>query len=353
MQVARKVTQMAENPWAGKKVMITGACGTVGKELLHQILALGPAEIVGIDNNEAGIFYLRQEVPDNVHLYICDVRDRDRLFLRAHGVDIVMHAAAYKNAPVCEDSPMEAVQNNILGTQNVIDAGIAANAERVLFNSTDKAVNPTSVMGTTKLMCERLITAANAQRRGKRPILASSRFGNVLGSRGSVIPVFANQIRAGGPVTLTDPDMTRFIMTLSQAVQLVVDAVFWAQGGEVFVTKMPVIRIEDLAIAMVEELAPEFGHDAASIEVRVTGHRPAEKIYEELVNEEEVRRTIELEKHFVVLPALEAVYQETIHEYAGQVPAKASAAYNSSLQTPMSREELRGYLRDNGLLDGL
>ncbi len=344
---------MAENPWAGKRVMITGVCGTVGKELLHQILQAGASEIIGLDNNEAEIFYLWQDSPDNVHPYVADVRDRDRLFQRARGVDVIMHAAAYKNAPICEDSPMAAVQNNIIGTQNVIDAGIEANCERVLFNSTDKAVNPTSVMGTTKLMCERLITAANAQRRGAKPILASSRFGNVLGSRGSVIPLFARQIRAGGPVTLTDPDMTRFIMTLTQAVQLVLDAVFWARGGEVFVTKMPVIRIEDLALAMVDELAAKAGHDPASIEIRVTGHRPGEKLYEELVNEEEVRRTLELENHFVVLPALQSVYGETIHEYAGQVPARASAAYNSSVQAPMSREVLRSYLRDNGLLEGL
>jgi FlaA1/EpsC-like NDP-sugar epimerase len=342
---------MTDNPWQGKRVMITGVCGTVGGELLRQILALDVAEVVGIDVNEAEIYYLRQRMPENVHHYVCNVRDRDRLFLRAEGAQIIMHAAAYKNAPVCEDSPYETVQNNIIGTQNVIDAGIAANAERVLFNSTDKAVNPTSVMGTTKLMCERLITAANAQRRGAQPILASSRFGNVLGSSGSVIPVFARQIAAGGPVTVTDPDMTRFIMTLSEAVQLVLGAVFWAKGGEVFVTKMPVIRIEDLAIAMVEVLAPVYGHDPEEVKIEIVGHRPGEKLYEELVNEEEVRRTIELERHFVVLPALRQLYQTAVHEYEGQLPGEVTMAYNSSVEPAMSRDRLRTYLRENGLLN--
>jgi len=148
---------------------------------------------------------------------------------------------------LCEESPRDAIQTNILGTQNVIDAAQANRVKRVLFTSSDKAVNPTNVMGTSKLMGERLMTAANAQRQGESdPLFSCTRFGNILGSRGSVIPLFKRQIGAGGPVTLTDPAMTRFIMTLEEAVQLVMDSVFLARGGEVFVTKMPVVRIARL-----------------------------------------------------------------------------------------------------------
>lgn len=339
--------------WAGKRVMITGVCGTVGRELLNQIGAVGPDEIIGIDNNESELFFLGEEhaAVDGVHLYLCDIRDRDRLADRMRGVDIVMHAAAFKHVTLCEHSPWEAIQNNIQGTQNVIDASLVNSVERMFFNSTDKAVNPTSVMGTSKLMCERLITAADAQRHGDGTILASSRFGNVLGSRGSVMPLFARQIAAGGPVRLTDTNMTRFIMTLKQAVQLVIDAVFWAHGGEVFVTKMPVVRIEDLAAVMIQELAPAHGFAAEQIEVEIIGTRAGEKLYEELVNEEEVRRVVELARHYVVLPALSPVTDGLRDRYPGVVAEATDRAYNSSSVQAMNQEELRRYLLDDGLLD--
>ena len=174
------------------------------------------------------------------------------------GINLVFHTAAFKHVILCERSPFEAVQTNIIGIQNIIQAAIANQVARLIFTSSDKAVNPTNVMGTSKLMGERLMTAANGNACGNCQIFASTRFGNVLGSRGSVIPIFREQIKMGGPVTLTDPEMTRFIMSIKQAVQLVIDSAFLAQGGEVFVTKMPVIRIQDLAEVMINELAPNF-----------------------------------------------------------------------------------------------
>jgi FlaA1/EpsC-like NDP-sugar epimerase len=172
------------------------------------------------------------------------------------------------------------------------------------LTSSDKAVNPTNVMGTSKLMAERLVTAANARARGNDQIFVSTRFGNVLGSRGSVIPLFLHQIRMGGPVTLTSSQMTRFIMTMEEAVNLVMDSLFLARGGEVFVTKMPVIRIRDLAEVMIEELAAEYGYRPSDIRIDVIGPRPGEKMYEELISEEEIQRSIELPKYFVIRPAI-------------------------------------------------
>lgn len=341
------------SPWAQKRVMITGVCGTVGRELLRQISRTGPEEIIGIDKNESELFFLRDQYAehDKHHFYLCDVRDRERLVARMRGIDIVMHAAAYKHVVLCEHSPWDAVQNNIIGTQNVIDAAMVNSVERVIFSSTDKAVNPTSVMGTSKLMCERLISAANAQRRGNGPILASSRFGNVLASQGSVMHVFARQIVAGGPVTLTDLRMTRFIMTLKQAVKLVMDAVFKAHGGEVFVTKMVIVRIEDLAEVMIEELAPAQGFEPDEIEVKVIGAKAGEKLYEELINEEETRRVIGLRDHFVILPALKSVYENVNYDYPDILTEKIEQPYNSSTGKSMSKDEVRGYLTDNKLLD--
>lgn len=342
-----------ENPWLGRRVLITGVCGTVGRELLRQVVQRQPAEIVGLDNNESELFFLDEEYRGQPHVrfYLGDMRDRDKLLEKMRGIDVVLHSAALKHVILCEQSPRDAVQTNILGTQNVVDAAVANNVQRVLFTSSDKAVNPTNVMGTSKLMGERLVTAANAFRRGGGPVLASTRFGNVLGSRGSVIPLFKRQIARGGPVTLTDPQMTRFIMTLEEAVRLVMDSAFLARGGEVFVTKMPAIAIADLAAVMVEELAPRHGFDPASIEVQVIGSKAGEKLYEELMNEEEVRRTVELPLYFVILPAFQSVYEAIDYRYPGMLSAAADRPYNSAAVDLMSREALRQYLLGNRLLE--
>ena len=341
------------DPLDGKSVLITGVCGTVGHELLRQIISRNPKEIVGLDNNEEGLFFLTEECRPfpNVRLFLGDIRDRDELMRKMRGIDIVLHAAAFKHVILCEQSPQNAVQTNILGTQNVIDASIAAGVSRVLFTSSDKAVNPTNVMGTSKLMGERLITAANAHRKEGGPIFAATRFGNVLGSRGSVIPLFRRQIAARGPLTLTDSRMTRFIMTLAEAVSLVMDSVFLAKGGEVFVTKMPVARIEDLARAMIDLLAPKHGHRPEDIEIRTIGAKAGEKVYEELMNEEETRRTMELARYFVVLPAFKSVYEDIEYRYPNVLAEEVSNPYNSSIEAAMSQDELRAYLLIHGLVD--
>ncbi len=337
-----------DNDWQGKRVLISGVCGTVGRELLKQIVEKGACEVVGLDNNETELFFLCEEYAanTNVYLYLGDLRDRDKLMRKMQGVDIVLHAAALKHVILCEKTPRDAVQTNILGVQNVIDAAIANRVERVIFTSSDKAVNPTNVMGTTKLMGERLMTAANAHQRSGGTVFSSTRFGNVLGSRGSVLPIFRKQIESGGPVTLTDPEMTRFIMTIEQAASLVLDSVFLAQGGEVFVTKMEVVRISDIAEVMINHLSahPE------KIEVKVIGSKPGEKLYEELMNDEETRRTVEVNDYFVVLPAFKQVYEAISYEYPGMGKEGIVDPYNSSLQQAMGQEDLKSYLIKNKLI---
>ncbi|MDP9437259.1 MAG: polysaccharide biosynthesis protein [Actinomycetota bacterium] len=335
--------------WREKKVLITGVCGTVGRELLRQVVGQGPGEVIGLDNNESELFFINEEYREDsrVRFSLGDLRDRDSLIRRTQGVDVILHAAALKHVLLCEESPRDAVQTNIIGTQNVIDAALANDVERVLLTSSDKAVNPTNVMGTSKLMGERLMTAANAVRRGEKPIFASTRFGNVLGSRGSVIPIFKRQIKKGGPVTLTDPEMTRFIMTLEQAVRLVMESVFLAMGGEVFVTKMQVLRIADLAEVMSEELSPD-----GSVPVKVIGSKAGEKLYEELMNDEETRRTLELERYFVVVPAFKSLYADVEYSYPGVEAKDVDRPYNSANEKPMQREALRCYLKEHRLLEG-
>ena len=346
------MNNLKNNTWKDQRVLITGVCGTVGNELLKQVLSHEPSEIIGIDNNESELFFLSEKYRDNplVNLYLGDLRDRDRLTRLLDGIDIVLHSAALKHVILCEKSPTDAVQTNIVGVQNIIDTAIQNQVKRVLFTSSDKAVNPTNVMGTSKLMGERLMTAANAYRRGDGPIFASTRFGNVLGSRGSVIPLFKRQIAEGGPVTLTDTRMTRFIMTLKEAVRLVMESTMLARGGEVFVTKMPIVEIPVLAEVMVEELAQHYQHDPQNIQIKVIGSKPGEKLYEELLNDEEGRRTVELPRYYVVLPAFKSVYEKIEYQYPEMIRTAVENPYNSAGEKAMSKKELRQYLYEHKLL---
>ena len=333
----------------GKSIFVTGSCGTIGAELVAQLLSnpkYNPKELIGIDNNESALFFQDQLYLDDsrASFFVTDIRDKDELSNRMKGVDIVIHAAALKHVILCERSPEQAVQTNINGVQNVIAAASLNDVEIVIFTSSDKAVNPTNVMGTTKLMGERLMTAANSSKRENGPIFASTRFGNVLGSSGSVIPIFRNQISNGGPVTLTDKKMTRFVMSVEEAVELVLNSVIEAKGGEVFVTKMPVMKIEDLAIAMIEELAPN------EIEVTEIGSKPGEKLYEELMSDEETRRTIELDKFFSVLPAFRGIYSDIDYNYSTIVSELVEDPYVSEQQTSLTVEEVKDFLRNNKLL---
>ncbi|APZ94666.1 SDR family NAD(P)-dependent oxidoreductase [Fuerstiella marisgermanici] len=347
----------------GKTVLVTGGCGTVGRELVRQIVSQTPAEVRVIDSNESEIFFLEQEMDAQIAeenlqdvtalCHVGDIRDVDRLNTLFEGVDVVFHLAALKHVILCEKSPFDATQTNIIGVKNVIQAALNNNVERVIFTSSDKGVNPTNVLGTSKLMGERLITSANSLKINKRTVFSSTRFGNVLGSRGSVATVFERQIKAGGPVTLTDPEMTRFVMTLKQACSLVLEASELARGGEVFVTKMPVMRIEDLAHVMIYRLAPEFGHAPTDVEVTNIGSKAGEKFYEELMTDEETRRTWELPNMFTVLPAFRSVYQEIEYDYPTILRKQVTEPYNSATGDMMTYPEIEELLELCGVLQAI
>lgn len=339
----------------GKSILVTGACGTVGSELIRQLLtdsAYSHCEVMGIDNNESQLFFLDQQylANDRAHFFVADIRDKDELLSKMAGIDVVFHCAALKHVILSERSPEQAVQTNILGVQNVIAVAQANVVEKVIFTSSDKAVNPTNVMGTSKLMGERLMTAANSNKRGKCPIFASTRFGNVLGSNGSVIPIFHNQIAQGGPVTLTHREMTRFVMSIEESVRLVIDSATLARGGEVFITKMPVVRIEDLAKAMIAELAPVHGYKPEGIGITEIGTKPGEKLYEELMSQEETRRAVDLKHYFSVLPAFRGIYHEIQYDYPDLVTQDVTNPYVSADETALSVDQIRQLLQDYKLL---
>ena len=339
--------------FSGKRILVTGACGTIGRELTRQLLnAYQLDELVALDNNESELFFLEQEFAEfpNAHFFLADIRDKDKLCRITDGIDIIFHTAAYKHVILCERSPLEAVQTNIIGVQNIIDAAIENKVVKVLFTSSDKAVNPTNVMGTSKLMGERLISAANSSSRRDETIFSSTRFGNVLGSRGSVIPIFREQILKGGPLTLTDPAMTRFIMSIQDAVRMVIDSALLACGGEVFVTKMDTIIIKDLAEVMIQELSDIHGFKPEDIKIQVIGTKPGEKMYEELLNTEETRRAWELERYFSILPAFLSIYRNVNYDYNEIISKEVNNSYDSGHESPMSKAALAAFLKENNLL---
>ena len=339
-----------------KSILVTGACGTVGSELIRQLLTqpkYAPREVIGIDNNESQLFFSDQQYldDDRANFFVVDIRDRYELTRKMEAVDIVFHCAALKHVILCERSPEQAVQTNIQGVQNIIAAAQANSVQKVIFTSSDKAVNPTNVMGTSKLMGERLMTAANSNKRSNGPVFASTRFGNIMGSNGSVVPIFYNQIANGREVTLTHHEMTRFVMSVEESVRLVIDSAELAQGGEVFVTKMPVAKIADLAMVMIEEIAPKYGYSVADIKIKEIGIKPGEKLYEELMSSEETTRSVEMKNYFSVLPAFRSIYNSIDYSYEESIKNKPINPYISSTEQPLTKEEIRIFLKENNLLN--
>ena len=286
--------------FSGKKILITGGTGSFGHQIVDRLLKENPEEIRIFSRDEKKQYDMQFEYKGNKKLrfIVGDVRFKDSLISAMREVDIVFHAAALKQVPSCEYNPFEAVKTNTAGAQNVIEAALHHNVEKVIAISTDKAVEPVNVMGMSKAIQERLITSANVHRDGKRTVFASVRYGNVLGSRGSVIPVFKNQIERSENLTLTAGEMTRFILTLDSAIDLVFKSVEYALGGEIFVLKIPAHTVVDLAEVMVEA-------SGKKLKVTETGIRPGEKIHETLVSPTESIRTIEKENLYIILPQVE------------------------------------------------
>jgi FlaA1/EpsC-like NDP-sugar epimerase len=270
---------------AGRSVLVTGAAGSIGSELCRQVARFGPACLIAFDQAESDLFRieneLREKYPElELVTALGDIRDPHRLadVLKAHGVESIYHAAAYKHVPMMESHVLEAIRNNILGTWNLVRTARHYNARSLLMISSDKAVNPICVMGATKRVCERIVSARNPDRGG--PKGASVRFGNVLGSNGSVVPIFQAQISIGGPVKVTHPEARRYFMTISEAVSLAVQASTRSQGSEIFVLDMgEPVRIVDLAETMIR-LAGKVPYE--DIDIEFTGLRPGEKLLEEI-----------------------------------------------------------------------
>jgi UDP-N-acetylglucosamine 4,6-dehydratase len=280
--------------WSKKVVLVTGGTGSFGKRFIRTMLSeYHPAKIIVLSRDELKQHEMQAAgyVHPSLRYFIGDIRDGQRMHRAFEGVDIVIHAAALKQVPACEYNPMEAIKTNILGSSNVIDAALDVGVERVVALSTDKAVNPINLYGATKLAAEKLFVQSNAYAGGKPTRFACVRYGNVVGSRGSVVPFFLKQ-REQGRLTITDERMTRFWISLDRGVRFVVSCAEQMYGGEVFVPKIPSMTVADLAHAM-----------APQAKLEVIGIRPGEKLHEVLISEDEARTTVELPSMYVVQPA--------------------------------------------------
>lgn len=288
----------------GKNVLVTGGGGSIGSELCRQIIKYNPERLIILDIYENNLYDIEMELKADfpkahIEAVVGSVRDKARLneVFEKYKPELVFHAAAHKHVPLMENNPLEAIKNNVFGTYNVVNCADEYRVEKFVLISTDKAVNPTNIMGASKRMCEMIVQAKN---KVSKTDYVAVRFGNVLGSNGSVIPLFKKQIEKGGPVTVTHKDITRFFMTIPEAVQLILQAVTYAKGGEIFVLDMgEPVKIYDLAVSLIKLLGYEPNVD---IPIQITGLRPGEKLYEEILMEEEGLQATKHNKIFVSKP---------------------------------------------------
>lgn len=333
--------------YKNKTILITGGAGSIGKEIVKKILGYSPEVVRIFDNNETGLFDLEQDLNSaNIRLLVGDMRDKDRLEMALEDVDIVFHAAALKHVPLCEFNPFDAVKTNILGTQNILRVALQNEVEKFILISTDKVVNPTNVMGATKLLAERLTISANYYKGNRNTVFSCVRFGNVMGSRGSVIPLFLKQIQRGENLTITDPKMTRFIMSIGKAVDLILKAGKIARSGEIFILKMPSLRIQDLADAMREEYAPEYGYKPEDISLKIVGKRPGEKMHEELISCIECENVWENDELFIIAPQTSSSGWPSQYTIPDGFIKTTRATYSSENGDLLSKERIKTVIRE-------
>ena len=306
----------------GKSVLVTGGTGSFGKAFVEKALASKAKKVIVFSRDEQKHYQLERHFTDRrVRFFVGDIRDRDRLQTALRDVDVVVHAAAMKHVPICEYNPIEAVQTNVNGARNLIEAAMANGVERVIALSTDKAVSPANLYGATKLCMEKLLIAANAYAGDRRTRFSVVRYGNVMGSAGSVIPLFRNQMKKGH-LTITDARMTRFWIEMPEAVALVLRGLELMVGGEIFIPKLPTTDIETLA----EAVAPGTPRT-------VVGIRPGEKLHETLISSEEARRTCDMDDLLVVWPEFQ-FHSTTLQSVRPGTPVAEGFEYSSDRAEP-------------------
>lgn len=319
---------MQNNPLKDKTILVTGGTGSIGSVLVKRLFSYQPKQVRVFSRDESRQYYLSEELnsPKNLRLFIGDIRDRDRLDFAFRDVDYVFHAAAMKHVSFCEYNPFEAVKTNVNGSQNIIDMALKHNVERVVAISTDKAANPGNIMGVTKLLMEKLMINANYYSGKSRTRFSCVRFGNVAWANGSVLPLWKAQAMQNNRIDLTSREMTRFIMSKQQAIDLTLKAATLSQGGEIFIFKMSSIRIEDLATLFIDKYFAE-----ADIEIRDIGSRPGEKLHEEIYTPNgAVKYIFENDEMYILVPEIDIFdLQQLIPSYEGFNQIEGIDSYSS------------------------
>jgi len=337
-------------------ILVTGGTGTIGSEIVSQLLKFNPKTIRILSNSENELWLTKLRFKDFVkklRFLLGDIRDLDRIIRAADNADFIFNAAAIKHVSISEYNPMEAINVNIHGLENIIDAAFKCNVKKLIHISTDKAVIPTTVMGATKMLGERLCLSRELSKGIKSTKISCVRFGNVLGSRGSIIPLIKEQIKNGNVVTLTDVKMKRFFLSISQAVELVLKSMIIANGGEIFVLKMPTILIKDLIDIIIEEYCPLIGKEPSSIEIKTIGRHFGEKINEELISPIEFSTCYETNDMFSIYPLTDfgqEIKYDQINMNGSKVVFGENFQYSTENTSQLSKEEVKLFLKKFNLI---
>ena len=294
--------KVVRKEFQNKTILVTGGTGSIGLGLIKQLIKCKPKHIRIFSNDENSIVEIKELIGEDkmFQFMVGDVRDKDRLRLAIRNVDIVFHAAAMKHIDICEQNPFDAVKTNVVGTSNILEVAIIENVSKFIFISTDKATNPTSTLGGSKLLAERLTSDASSYVGTGKTKFAIVRFGNVIGSRGSVFQIFQKQIVNGKPLTITDARMTRFIMSISEAAQMILKVTHKAKDGEIFILKMPSVRIEDLAVGMLKVFKKRFAKSSISSKIKISKSRERERFHEFSVTNEEIPYCYDIEDMYKI-----------------------------------------------------
>ncbi len=325
-----------------KNILVTGGSGSIGQSIVKKALEDGAKSIKVFSNDENGLYEMEQIFTNKKIEYVVgDIRNSETVNFAVKGIDIIFHAAALKHVDRCELNPFETFTVNIIGTNNIVKAAVNENVKKVISISSDKAVNPIGVMGATKLLGEKLLSA-EAFNSHSKTIFASVRFGNVFHTRGSILPRIEDQIKNGGPITLTDKRMKRFFMTKNDAVKLIVNATNIATGGEIFILKMQLLNLNELFEVMKEILAPKYGFKPTQIKTKHIGIRPGEKLFEYLLTDFEMEHVLET-KDFFILPSLFKPFSKT--KYKNSKKAINVEQYFKNLK-PITKKEITKILKN-------
>jgi len=333
-----------------KTILVCGGTGSIGSEIVSQLLNWNPKTIRILSNSENELWETKirfNNVAGKIRFLLGDIRDLERVKRAVADVDYVFNSAAVKHVPFCEYNPMEAININIHGLENIIEASLFYNVRKLVHISTDKAVVPTTVMGATKMLGERLCISRDFAKGSHPTTISCVRFGNVLGSRGSILPLIEKQIENGNVVTLTDENMKRFFMSIRDAANLVLKSMVLAQGGEIFVLKMPTIRIIDLLEALVERYAHKYGKNPSDIKIDKIGTRIGEKLDEDLISPIEFSSCYETDDMYIVFPTKDAEHnyllEKDLSNYK-KVEVNNDFIFNSANKISLNKEEIKNIL---------